>query len=91
MPRTIDVSEGIEVLALCCAVAKQQSSVVNPATFSNGVMIAGVIIIRPLKMPSGAMSTPWANKKWAACRELPTTGAPDACNLCCVTREFLLP
>ena len=49
MPRTIDVSEGTAVLALCCAMAKQQSSVVNPATFSNGVMIAGVIIIRPAK------------------------------------------
>ena len=46
------MSEGAAVLALCCAMAKQQSSEVNPAIFSNGVVIAGVIVVRPLKMPS---------------------------------------
>ena len=34
------------MLAFCCAMAKQQSSEVKPAIFSNDVMIAGVIVVR---------------------------------------------
>ncbi len=73
MPSMIVVSEGPAVFARCCATAKQQSSEVSPAIFSHIVMIAGVIVVRPFKMPNG-LSTPWANQKWAACRELTTRG-----------------
>jgi hypothetical protein len=41
------VSEGAAGLALGCATAKQHSSEVKPAIFSNGLIIAGFILVRP--------------------------------------------
>jgi len=41
------VSEGAAGWALGCAMAKQHSSEVNPAIFSNGLIIAGFILVTP--------------------------------------------
>ena len=76
------------MLALGCAMAKQQSSEVNPAIFSNGVMIAGVIVVRPFKDAQWSYEHALGQSERAACRELPTTGESEACNFCCVTREY---
>ena len=87
MPSSIDVSEGAAAVLVLLAMAKQQSSEVIPAIFSNGVMIAGVIVVVRAVIYEHALG----QSERDCLRELPATGEQMACNFCRVTREFLLP
>jgi hypothetical protein len=43
----MEFSEGAAVPALCCAMAKQQSSGANPVIFNSDLVIASFILVRP--------------------------------------------